>query len=349
MTYSWFLVPLHATPGDQPAPLTFVRLFTAWTWDWFLGLGLIATAAIYLWAVLRLRKRGDRWPVGRSLAFLLGGLGSFAIATLSALGTYDTVLLSVHMVQHMILAMMTPMFLALGAPVTLALRTLPRQPRQVLLKVVHSRLARVLTFPPLALAIFVGNPFVLYFTRLYPMTLESPLLHNALHVHFVVSSMLFLVPMVGVDPVPNRVDFPFRMLLLFLTLPFHAFLGVTIMSSDVLIAEEWYVSFGRTWGRSPLADQYLAGGILWGSGDAIALMFIAALFVQWVQASQREARREDRRLDLLEARERKQAAREAEAQSRVESLGDTEESDLPPERADEQARYDQGATSVTTD
>lgn len=325
---------MHATPGDQPPPLTPVRLLTAWTWDWFLGIAILVTAALYIWGVVRLRQRGDRWPVGRSVAFLFGGLGSMVVATMSALGTYDTVLLSIHMVQHMILAMMTPLFLGLGAPVTLALRTLPPRPRKWLLALVHSRVAKVLTFPPLSLAIFIANPFVLYYTGLYPITLESPFWHNVLHLHFVVSSALFLVPMVGVDPVPGRVTYPLRMLMLFLTLPFHAFLGVTIMSSEVLIAEEWYVSFGRTWGHSPLDDQYLAGGILWGSGDVIALMFFGALFVQWVRSSQREAVREDRRLDMLEARE----ARDQERRQAAEAAAE------PDTTTDAEApRYDQGA------
>nr|WP_204920498.1 cytochrome c oxidase assembly protein [Microlunatus panaciterrae] len=307
---------MHATPHEQPVPLTPIRLLTAWSWDWFLGLGLLVTAALYLWGVQRLRRRGDRWPIGRTVAFLGGGLGSAAIATLSALGTYDTVLLSVHMVQHMILAMMTPLFLALGAPVTLALRTLPRRARSALLTVVHSRVARVLTFPPLALALFVANPFALYYSDIYPITLASPFWHNVLHLHFVLIGLLFLVPLVGVDPVPGRVTHPLRLLLLFLSMPFHAFLGITIMSSDALIAEDWYLSFHRTWGQSPAQDQYLAGGILWGSGDVVALVFIAVLFVQWFAASQREALREDRRLDMLEAKAARAQAAGAQQQRR---------------------------------
>lgn len=296
---------MHATPGDQPPALTPIRLLTAWTWDWWLGIAVLLSAALYLWGVLRLRRNGVHWPLGRSAAFLIGGLGSVVVATMSSLGTYDTVLISVHMVQHMILAMLTPLMLALGAPVTLALRTLPKRPRGILLAILHSRVAKVLTFPPLAFAIFIANPFALYFSGLYPLTLSSPVLHNLLHLHFIVSSSLFLVPLVGVDPIPGRAAYPFRVLLLFLSLPFHAFLGVTIMSSDALIAEEWYLAFNRSWGLSPVDDQYLAGGILWGSGDIVALIVIGVLFVQWVRSSQREAIREDRRLDRLEA----QAAR----------------------------------------
>ena len=123
------MLPLHATPEDQPPPLTPIRLLTEWSSDWWIALGIAVPAVLYAAGVIVLRRRGDRWPVRRSVAFFVGGLGSALIATMSALGAYDTVLFSVHVVQHIVLMMITPMFLALGAPVTLALRTLPRRPR----------------------------------------------------------------------------------------------------------------------------------------------------------------------------------------------------------------------------
>ena len=227
------------------------------------------------------------------------------IATQSALGTYDTVLLSVHMAQHMILSMLTPLAMAIGAPVTLALRTLPGTPRDWLLSVLHSRFAKVLCFPLIGFTLFVLSPWALYFSGWYDATLRSAVLHDLLHLHFILVGSLFFWPLLGLDPVPGRVIYPFRLMLIFLTLPFHAFLGITIMSSTKLIAEDWYTSFGRSWPPSPLRDQYIAGGLLWGSGDIVGLLFFGVLFVQWVQQSQREARREDRRLDRLEEQARR--------------------------------------------
>ena len=298
------LLPLHATPDDQPPPLTAVRLLTEWSVDWWLALGLGVPAVLYVLGLVTLRRRGDHWPVGRTVAFLGGGLGSALLATMSGIGAYDTVLFSVHVVQHMILTMVTPLFLALGAPVTLALRTSPRRPRAALLSLLHSRLARVLTFAPLALALFIVTPFVLYYSPLYEVTLRSALWHGFLHLHFVAIGALLMWPLVGVDPVPGRLGYPFRMLVMFLMLPFHAILGISIMSATRLVAEDWYLAFDRAWPPSPLDDQYLAGAIMWGSGDITAVLMLAALFVQWFAQSQREARREDRRLDRLEARER---------------------------------------------
>ncbi len=282
------------------APFSVSRVFTEWGIDPFLFVVTVWVTGLYLYGVHVLRSRGDSWPLGRTLSFVVLGMGSFAFATMSGLGAYDTSLLSVHMVQHMILSMMVPLFLALGAPVTLMLRTLPARPRGWLLALLHSRLAKVLTFAPLTFLLFVISPWALYFTGWYDASLSSAFVHEMMHVHLVLVGSLFFWPLVGIDPVPGRVAYPFRLLLIFLTLPFHAFLGVTIMSQEELIGGEWYRSLPMTWLPDPAADQHVAGGILWGAGDLIGLTFFGVLFVQWVRASMREAAREDRRLDRLE-------------------------------------------------
>ncbi len=265
-------------------------------------------AGLYLLGVRALHRRGDRWPVGRTVSFVGLGMGSFYVATSSGLAAYDTTLLSVHMVQHMALSMLVPLSLALGAPVTLALRTLPGSPRRWLLAVLHSRVAKVLCFPPLTLALYVVTPWALYFSAWYPASLEHVWLHELMHLHLVVVGTLFFWPIVGVDPLPGRVGFPFRMILVFLTLPFHAFLGVTIMGQETLLGRDHYLALradpAYAWLPDALDDQHLAGGILWAAGDLVGLAFFAVLFAQWARSSMKEATREDRRLDLLESRAR---------------------------------------------
>jgi cytochrome c oxidase assembly factor CtaG len=298
--------------GDLPR-FTFGTVFTGWSLEPVPFVLTIWIAGLYLYGVSILRRRGDRWPVGRTLAFVPVGLVLFYFATASGLGTYDTTLLSVHMVQHMILSMLVPMALALGAPVTLALRTLPLRPRRWLLAVLHSRVAKVLSFPPLTFLLYVTSPWALYFSGWYPATLHSAYLHEVLHLHLVLVGCLFFWPIIGIDPVPGKVAYPFRMLLVVLTLPFHAFLGVTIMGEETLIGGDWYPNLHDgpmgSWLPDPLDDQHLGGGILWGSGDLVALALFGVLFTQWVRSSLAEAKREDRRLDLLEARERAAARR----------------------------------------
>ena len=294
-------------PPDLPR-LTLSGVFTQWSLDPFLFILTVWIAGLYLLGVLRLRARGDDWPLGRTIAFVVGGLGTFAFATMSGLGTYDTTLLSVHMVQHMLLSMLVPLLLALGAPVTLALRTLPPRPRRWLLVVLHSRVAKVLTFPPLTLTLFVLSPWMLYFSGWYDASLRSTYVHEMTHVHLVLVGCMFFWPLVGLDPVPGRVIYPFRMLMMLLTLPFHAFLGVTIMGQTTIIGEEWYAALREgpmgSWLPTMQADQHLAGGILWGSGDLVGIAMFLVLFTQWVRDSMKEAAREDRRLDLLERRGR---------------------------------------------
>jgi cytochrome c oxidase assembly factor CtaG len=267
-------------------------------------LGIVLAGLVYGWGVRRLTKRGDAWSWTRTTAFLLGGLGTLVVALCSGLARYDDVLFGAHMVQHMLLAMVAPVFLALGAPVTLALRTLPSRPRAALLSLLHSRFAKVVSFPAIPWLLFIGSPFALYFSGWYPATLTSAPLHDLLHLHFVLVGCFFFWPIVGVDPVPGRVSHPFRVLLLFASMPFHAFLGVAIMSvsdnGNGLIAAPQYLAIGVSRAQA-VFQQQVGGGLIWASGDIVGLLFIMVAVVQWMQASDREAAREDRRLDRLEA------------------------------------------------
>jgi putative copper resistance protein D len=203
--------------------------------------------------------------------------------------------------------MIAPIFLALGAPVTLALRTLPRNPRRRLVSVLHSRVARVLAFPLVAYAIFVVNPFVLYFSGLYRLTLENGYVHELVHVHFLATGCLFFWPLLGLDPLPGRWPYPARALLMVLSVPFHTVLGLTIMQSKKLIAGDWYPALHLGW-ANPASDQQLAGGILWAGGEMVSITMLAVLVLQWIRASEREARRVDRELDRQEYEQERAAA-----------------------------------------
>lgn len=302
-----------AAGGDTVLPpFTPASIFTQIHLTSIVALLLLVSAALYGYGVYKLRLRGDHWPAGRTIAFVVGGLGSIAAVTLSGIEAYDDVLLSVHMVQHMVLSMVGPIFLALGAPVTLALRTLHGSSRKSLLAVVHSRVARVLTFPLVAFGIFVANPFVLYFTSLYRQTLEHAWLHELVHVHFIITGCLFFWPLLGLDPLPNRWPYPARALLMVLSVPFHTVLGLTIMQSKTLLAGDYYPNLHLTW-SNPWTDQVTAGGILWAGGEIVSVTMLGILVMQWIKQSEREARRIDRALDRQEAEEARAAAASAAA------------------------------------
>ncbi len=261
---------------------------------------VLAISGIYLWGVRRLKQRGDRWPIGRTFAFVLGGQGSILVVTQGPLAYLDTVLLWTHMAQHMILTMIAPIFLALGAPVTLALRTLPVRLRKALLWLLNSLWAKIVTFPLFAGLVFVLNPWILYYTGFYELTLTNPILHNLNHVHFLVVGSLWVWSLIGIDPMP-RMGYPIRMLAVFVTLPFHAFLGLTMMNQQQPIAVHYYEELARSWGPTLLEDQQLAGGLMWVSGDFIGLLLFMVLMIQWSKASDREAVRVDRELDRQES------------------------------------------------
>jgi cytochrome c oxidase assembly factor CtaG len=298
-------VPTLAAPATDtvPPPFTVGQIFASAHLNSLVAVFLLVAAALYLYGAYRMRARGDRWPVSRTLAFVGGGLGSIAAVTVSGIEAYDTTLISVHMVQHMVLAMIAPIFLALGAPVTLALRTLPTTSRRRLLAVLHSRVAKVLTFPLVAFGIFIVNPFVLYFGGLYRITLENPLVHELVHTHFIVTGCLFFWPLLGLDPLPGRWPYPGRALLMVLSVPFHTVLGLTIMQSKVLLGGDWYPNLHLSW-MDPFADQQAAGGILWAGGEVVSVTMLGVLVMQWMRQSEREAIRTDRALDRAEAAER---------------------------------------------
>lgn len=295
------MVHFVAADPSQPPPFTVSALVTQADLTSVLAALMVVSAALYLYGVHRLRLRGDRWPPGRTLSFLLPGLGSVAAVTVSGIGAYDTTLLSVHMVQHMVLSMVAPIFLALGAPVTLALRALTGRPRRGLLAVLHSRYVRVVTFPLVAYALFVVNPFALYFSGLYRLSLDNVLVHEFVHLHFLVTGCLFFWPLIGLDPLPGRWPYPGRALLMLLSVPFHTVLGLTIMQSESLLGGGWYPALGLTW-ADPFTDQKVAGGILWAGGELVSVTMLAVLVAQWIRQSEREARRVDRELDRAEAR-----------------------------------------------
>ncbi|GIE96786.1 hypothetical protein Ari01nite_42510 [Paractinoplanes rishiriensis] len=299
--------PALAAGDTGLPPFTASVIFTQLHLTSLIALFLLVAAALYGYGVYQLRARGDHWPVGRTVAFVVGGLGSIAAVSVTGIEAYDSSLLSVHMVQHMVLSMVGPIFLALGAPVTLALRILHGGPRRTLLAVLHSRVARVLTFPLVAFGIFVANPFVLYFTGLYRQTLEHGWLHEATHVHFILTGCLFFWPLLGLDPLPNRWPYPGRALLMVLSVPFHTVLGLTIMQSRTLLAGDYYPSLQLGW-VDPVDDQVTAGGVLWAGGEIVSVTMLGILVFQWIKQSEREARRIDRALDRAEAEEAKAAA-----------------------------------------
>ncbi|MGF7236607.1 MAG: cytochrome c oxidase assembly protein [Frankia sp.] len=260
---------------------------------------VVVMAGLYLFGVRRLVARGDSWDPWRTVAWL-GGVAVIAYALIGGVAAYDTTLFSAHAVQHMLLGTVAPLPLALGAPVTLALRTLPPRPRRLLIAALHSRVARVLTFPLVGFVLFIVSLYGLYFTSLYQDSLEHPWFHLLVHVHFLVVGCLFYWPIVGVDPIPGRLPYWGRLILLFITFPVHALWALAMFTTNQVFAQSWYDHVHRTWGASLINDQHTGAGLMWAAGELVGVLVFLILFIQWSRADAREAVRVDRRLDREE-------------------------------------------------
>ena len=298
--------PADPTPAELltgeplPPPPTPLRWVTETNPDVLWLLAAVALAVAYLLGVRRLRRRGDRWPLHRTLLWL-AGLAVLVYVTSGAPAAYGRTLFSLHMVQHMSLSMVVPPLLVVGAPVTLAVRALARRhdgsrgPREWLLTVVESRWARLVSHPVVAAVLFAGSIIVFYFSPLFELALSTHVGHELMMIHFLVVGYLFANVLIGVDPGPARPAYPLRLLLLFATMAFHAFFGVTILGSDSLLAADWFSATG--WGIDALADQREGGAIAWGIGELPTLALALAVAVQWSRSDEREARRGDRAAD----------------------------------------------------
>jgi cytochrome c oxidase assembly factor CtaG len=277
-----------------PPPPSWDLLVTGWELD-VLMVSLVAAGAAYALGVRRLARRGRVWPRGRSIAFGLG-LAAIVLATQSGLAAYDDVLFSMHVVQHLVLGMLGPLLLVSGAPVTLALQASDRGTQRRLLRVLHSRPVVVLTHPVTAWLLFGGTLVVLYFTGLYELSLRNHWVHAATHAHFVVAGSLFMAHVVGVDPIPGALGYGARLLYVLVALPFHAFLGVAILSAHRVLAAGWYDEVVRPWGASPLADQRTGAGLLWVAGEVFGLVAALIIVRRWMGQEERAAVRHDRGL-----------------------------------------------------
>lgn len=290
-----------------PAP-SLARLLWTFEPDGF-GLAFVAiAAALYFLGVRKLSRRGDHWPIGRSLAFV-AGLLVVGYATSGGLGAYAHFAFSFHMIAHMTLATIAPIGIVLGAPMTLALRALPagrhpgeRGARGTLNAALHSKLARFYSNPVVALMIFDGSLFALYLTPLFSHLMRSPIGHVLMNFHFLAAGILFFYLIVGVDPTPRQVPHIVRIVLLFAAMSIHAFFSIAVMSTTGSLDAGYFMSLQRPWWTNYLADQNLGGGVGWSMGEAPIVLALIALFVQWTKDDAREARRLDRASDRAIAR-----------------------------------------------
>ena len=289
-----------------PAP-NLSRILLGYEPDAFMIGLLIIAVALYVKGVMVLTKRGDKWPVGRTISFAIG-ISAVDFATSGGLGLYAHFSFSWHMVAHMTLGMIAPIAIVLGAPITLALRTLPqgRNPQErgvrgTLLSVLHSRYSSIIVNPVGALVIFDGSLFLLYFTSLFGTLMNTHAGHLFMNIHFLLAGFLFFHVIIGIDPNPKRPPFLVRIVTLLAAMSIHAFFSVALMSSSTLIDSGYFAALQTPWVGELLADQNKGGAIGWAMGEIPILIALIATFIMWTRDDAREARRIDRSVERMAA------------------------------------------------
>ena len=288
---------------ELPGPSSPLRLLTLWRFDTFLGVVALFLAALYVIGVVRLRRRGDRWPAGRLLAWL-AGCAALVFATSSGVRAYGSAMFSVHMIEHMTLNMFVPVLLVLGAPVTLALRVLPSAaagdppgPREWIVRAVHSPFTAFLSSPITAFVLFVGSLYAVYLTPVFDTLVRYHWGHELMAVHFLLTGYLFYWGIIGVDPGPRRLPFIGRLALLFAIMPFHAFFGIAMMTQTSAVGGDYYRMLDLPWVQNLSDDQRLGGAIAWGASEVPLVLVVVALVTQWARQDRRTSTRSDRHSD----------------------------------------------------
>lgn len=295
--------PAEILTGQKlPPELTLVTFFTQTKPDLIWLLVSVSAITAYLLGVRRLRLRGDKWPVGRTVSWVSGML-LLAFITSGSLNAYQEYLFSVHMVAHMLLTMAVPIFLVPGAPITLLSRAVEKRAdesrgiREWALWAVHTKYARVISHPVIAAVLFAGSLVAFYFTPIFGWSTREHIGHEWMVMHFLITGYLFVQSIIGVDPGPHKIQYPMRIMLLIGTLAFHAFFGLALMAGNGLLLPEWFGAMGRTWGPTPLEDQKIGGAIAWGIGELPTAALTIIVSIQWFRSDAREAKRLDRAAD----------------------------------------------------
>lgn len=300
--------PAEATPARlltgydlPPAPDT-AAWFTTWRMDWIWVAVCLFGLAVYLWAFIKLARRGDKPSVLRLASWIVGLFALFYV-TSGAVAVYGKIQFSTHMVDHMSLTMIVPIFLVLGTPVTLLLQVLPsradgtRGPREWILYLVHSRYSRVITHPIFAAVNFAGSIVVFYFTPLLEPAMRYHAGHELMNLHFLLTGYLFALSLVDADPVPKRYPYPMRLVVLLATVAFHAFFGVALMSTETLLAPDYFGNMGRTWGGTALEDQVVGAGAMWAIGEVPTLVLAIFVVISWLRQDKKDTKRYDRQAE----------------------------------------------------
>jgi putative membrane protein len=208
------------------------------------------------------------WPGRRTVSFLTGA-GLLVIGLLPGMSPWPAGDFRTHMFQHLLIGMLAPLGLVLGAPVTLLLRAIPRPAGRVVGRLLRSRPVHAVANPVLALALNLGGIAVLHLTPLYAATTREPVLHQLVQVHFLLAGYLFAWVVAGPDPAPRRPPVPVRLIVLGVGIAFHAVFSQLLFAG---VAGDPAI---------PRAEREGGAELMYYGADIAELLLAAALVNRW--------------------------------------------------------------------
>jgi cytochrome c oxidase assembly factor CtaG len=268
--------------GDQALPpVSLAEIVGRWQFAPVVTGFVVLAGGLYLWGVLRVRRRHPArpWPLHRTALFL-GGLGVVVIATQSGIGSYDDVLFYDHMIQHLLLLMVAPPLLVVGQPFTLLLHASRNPLHTWAKKTLRSRAMAAITWPPFGVALYVGVIVGTHLTGFMNLVISNGTVHDLEHALYLVSGYLYFLPLVGREPIRWRVSYPSRIFLLFIAMPVDAFTGLVLGSEGGNPFPG--LAVGRpSWAPSPIDDVHIGGAVMWVGGAGIMFGLVMAVFFAW--------------------------------------------------------------------
>jgi cytochrome c oxidase assembly factor CtaG len=265
---------------DLP-PFSLAEVVTRWQFAPVVTAFVAVSAGLYLWGVLRVRRRHPArpWPLHRTALFL-AGLAVVVIATQSGIGSYDDVLFYDHMIQHLLLLMVAPPLLVVGQPFTLLLHASRNPLHTWAKKTLRSRVMTAITWPPFGVALYVGVIVGTHLTGFMNLVTVNGTVHDLEHALYLFSGYLYFLPLVGREPIKWRVSYPSRIFLLFIAMPVDAFTGLVLGSEGTNPFPG--LAQGRPgWAPSPIDDVHIGGAVMWVGGAGLMFCLVLAVFFAW--------------------------------------------------------------------
>ena len=277
-------------------PLTWTNWLTTWRPELLFSVIAILLAAYYLHLV----RRVEGWPVARTLWWLLG-CATLVVTLSSGMGMHMPASYSAHMTVHMILSMGVPVFLVLGAPLTLVREAYPAgefNPRLWAESFQRSKFLRVVTFSPVSTIQFLVFFYAMYVIQpFYELMISEHAGHVIMNAVFLISGYLYFWELIGPDEIQGRPTAKVRLLWLWVSMPFHLFMGVYLMQLGSVMAEDFYRSLELPWNPDLLKVQKDGGGIAWASGSFPLVIVFGELFIRWWREDKAETAASDRRAE----------------------------------------------------